>query len=72
MPCGVKAKNIIWALYFLKFYNVEELNAQNVDGNPVEKTFWKLVWLFVEAISYQVYPGVSYYVSLQSFTGFAN
>ena len=63
MPRGVKAEHIMWALYFLKVYNVEEVNTQNVDGNPVEKTFQKWVWLFVEAISYQEYPVVSYYVS---------
>ena len=58
MPPGVKAEHIMWALYFLKVYNAEEVNTQNVEGNPVEKTFRKWVWLFIEAISYQEYPVV--------------
>jgi hypothetical protein len=41
MPRGVKAEHIGWVLYSLKVYNAEEVNAQNVEGNPVEKTFQK-------------------------------
>jgi hypothetical protein len=51
MPRGAKAKHIMWTLYVLKLYNVEEVNIQNIDGNPVEKTFCKWVWLFIGAIS---------------------
>jgi hypothetical protein len=60
MPTGVKTEHIIWAFYFLKLYNQEEVNTRNV-GGPDEKTFRKWVWLFVEAISYQEYPVVSDY-----------
>ena len=58
MPQGVKAEHIMQVLYLLTVYNIEEVNTQNVVGNPVEKTFRKWVWLFIEAISYQEYPVV--------------
>jgi len=51
MPKGAKAKHIMWTLYVLKLYNAQEVNIQNIDRNPVEKTFRKWVWLFIEAIS---------------------
>ena len=60
MPRGAKAEHIMWTLYFLKLYNAEEVNILNIDGNPVEKTFHKWVWLFIEAISYQEFPVVSF------------
>ena len=60
MPQGVKAENIMWVLYFLKVYNVEEISAQHVKDNRGEKTFQKWVWLFIQAISYQEYPVVRY------------
>ena len=35
MPGGAKPEHIMWTLYFVKLYNPEEVNIQNIEGNPV-------------------------------------
>ena len=42
MPQGVKAEHIMQVLYLLTVYNIEEVNTQNVEGNPGGKTFQKM------------------------------
>jgi hypothetical protein len=34
MPCGIKATHMMWVLYFLRVYNVEEVNAQKLIKSP--------------------------------------
>eukprot|EP00804_Cyclotella_cryptica_P002591 CCRYP_010417-RA/>CCRYP_010417-RA protein AED:0.07 eAED:0.04 QI:0/0/0/1/1/1/2/0/297 len=59
MPEGAKPEHMTWVFYFLKLYNTEDVNTRNVGGCD-EKTFRKWVWLFVDAISYQEYPIISW------------
>ena len=50
MPDGVHKKHLLWALLFLRVYDTEENNAQNV-GREDEKTYRVWSFCFVEAIS---------------------
>lgn len=49
LPSNVHPKHLLWALIFLKQYNIEEVNAKLAACD--EKTFRKWVWLFVEMIA---------------------
>jgi hypothetical protein len=59
MPRGVRSYHLLWSLYFLKVYPVEEQGSSNIGGVD-EKTYRKWLWLFVTAISYLEYPVVSF------------
>ena len=70
----IKPVHLIWALFFLRHYGCEKINAQIF--NITEKTYQKWVWLIVELLLkidvVSVFVGmlthISYYCNLPFFS----
>lgn len=48
-PSNSEPKYLLWALFFLKRYNTEHVNAALVKCD--EKTFRKWIWIFIKLLS---------------------